>query len=526
VSANDESITIGLVAHHAFCPRRAWLEVHGEQTDTAQMAVGVKDHAAVDDESTSRSDRRRSVDVSSGQLKVHGRCDSVEVAPDGALAVVEHKAAPLRRRSVVTGPQEIQLALQAICLQEAGHDVASAAVWFSTTRKRIGVDLTDDLLDRARREVELTREVVDSRRPPDPLEDDDRCRACSHVSICLPDEHRRRSSARRIAVADPMGQILHLSTPGSRARLRRGRIEVISRDQEPVTVPLAQVAGVAVHGNVDVSSALLREILARGFPILWCSWSGKVIGWANPIDTPNGDARGPQHRLPAETRLQVTRSIVAAKIANQRGLLRRHKLEGREAMRPLADRARTANTVEEAVGFEGAAAAAYFRLLDGALRPDWATLAGRHARPARDAVNAALNLSYGLLLMDVLRAVVACGLDPSGGVIHSPGRNKPALALDLMEEFRPTVADSTVLWAINNGELKERDFRNDLGTVRLSERGRKALIAAYERRVASEFRHPRYGYRVTWRCAMEIQARMFLATVLSPDEEYEAIVTR
>lgn len=526
MTGQTESITIGLVAHHAFCPRRAWLEVHGEQTDTAQMAVGVKDHAAVDDASTSRSDRRRSVDVSSGRLNVHGKCDSVEVAADGGLAVVEHKAAPLRRRSVVTDAQQIQLALQAICLREAGHDVVSAAVWFSTTRKRVDVDLTDDLLDRARREVEQTREVVGSARPPDPLEDDDRCRACSHVSVCLPDEHRRRSPARRIAVADPMGQILHLSTPGSRARLRRGRIEVVSRDKEPATAPLAQVAGLVIHGNVDVSSALIREMLARGFPIVWCSWSGRVTGWANPVDTPNGDARGPQHRLPAETRLQVARTIVAAKVANQRALLRRHKLEGREALRPLADRARAATTVEEAVGFEGAAASAYFRLIDGALRPDWASLDRREARPARDPVNAALNLSYGLLLADILRAVVACGLDPSGGVMHSPGRNKPALALDLMEEFRPTVADSAVLWAINNGELKERHFRDDLGTVRLSERGRKALIAAYERRVTSEFRHPRYGYKVTWRRAMEVQARMFLATVLSPDAEYEAIVTR
>lgn len=175
---------------------------------------------------------------------------------------------------------------------------------------------------------------------------------------------------------------------------------------------------------------------------------------------------------------------------------------------------------------EGAAAAAYFRLFTGALRPDWATLSARHGRPARDPVNAALNLAYGLLLTDVLRAVVACGLDPYGGVMHSAGRNKPALALDLMEEFRPTVADSAVLWAINNGELKERDFKEDLGAVRLTERGRKALIAAYERRISSEFRHPRYGYRVTWRRAMEVQARMFLATVLSPESGYEAIASR
>lgn len=122
--------------------------------------------------------------------------------------------------------------------------------------------------------------------------------------------------------------------------------------------------------------------------------------------------------------------------------------------------------------------------------------------------------------------MVACGLDPAGGVLHSAKRNKPALALDVMEEFRSPVADSAVLWAINNGELGERDFRRDLDAVRLTQRGRKALIAAYERRATAEFVHPLFGYRVTWRRAMEVQARMFLAIVLSEMGAYRPISLR
>jgi CRISPR-associated protein Cas1 len=148
------------------------------------------------------------------------------------------------------------------------------------------------------------------------------------------------------------------------------------------------------------------------------------------------------------------------------------------------------------------------------------------SRPAPDFVNAALNLAYGLLLADVLRSVVACGLDPSGGVLHTAKRNKPALALDLMEELRAPVADSAVLWAINNGELRERDFRRDLDAVRLTERGRKAVIGAYERRASAEFTHPRFGYRVTWRRAMEVQARMSLGVVLGEMDGYRPIIVR
>lgn len=522
----SESITIGVVAHHVFCPRRAWLEVHGERTDTAQMATGSHEHRAVDDESSSRPDRLRAVDVSSARLGVHGRCDSIEVADDGGLTVVEHKAAPVRRRSVVTDANEVQLALQAICLEEAGRKVTGAAVWFSTTRRRVKVKLTDALRARAIREAADTRTVLDAEMPPAPLEDDDRCRWCSHVAVCLPDEHRRRVPARRIGVADPLGRVLHLTTPGSRASLRRGRIEVSERDEEPRTVPLGQVAGLVVHGNADVSSALTREMMARGFPIVWCAWSGRVVGWACSASSPNGDMRGAQHRLGEPMRLQVAREIISGKIRNQRYVLRRHKLDGRDELRTLADLAHRTNAIEGLFGVEGSAAASYFGVLGDALRPEWASFAGRTTRPARDGVNAALNVAYGLLLADVLRAIVACGLDPYGGVLHSAGRNKPALALDLMEEFRPLVADSTVLWAINNGELREADVRDDFGVTRLTMRGRKALIATYERRVSSEFRHPSFDYRVTWRRAMEIQARMFLGVVAGTIDRYEPIVMR
>lgn len=523
---NDSDLTIGLVAHHVFCPRRAWLELHGERTDTAQMAVGVQDHVTVDDHSTSRSVRRRSVDVASATLGVRGRCDSVEIAQDGSVVIVEHKATPVRRRAEVTEPQAVQLALQALCLREAGYDVRGAAVWFSTTRLRVDVELTDALLSRAVDAVAQTRRDLAASTSPPPLEEDDRCRLCSHVSVCLPDEHRGRVPARRIGVGDPLGRVLHLASPGSRASLRRGQIEVTVRDEPSVKVPMGQVAGLVVHGNADVSSALLREMLARGFPIVWCSWSGRVVGWACPADRPNGDARGPQHRLDPATALAVARAVVGGKVRNQRHMLRRYSLRGRDALLALAVRTARARSTAELFGVEGLAAATYFGAIGGALRPAWAEFSQRTPRPARDAVNAALNVVYGLLLADVVRAVVACGLDPSGGVLHSAGRNKPALALDLMEEMRPLIADSAALWAINNGELRAAHFRTELGTVRLTEPGRKALIATYERRVTSEFRHAVFGYRVTWRRAMEIQARMFLAVVLGECECYRPVIAR
>jgi len=150
----------------------------------------------------------------------------------------------------------------------------------------------------------------------------------------------------------------------------------------------------------------------------------------------------------------------------------------------------------------------------------------RTRRPAQDPVNAALNFAYGLMVAEAVRAVIACGLDPHAGFLHSSNRNKPALALDLVEEFRPAVGDSVVLGAFNNGEIRVSDFSSVLGSCRLRDGGRRALIEAYERRMATEFRHPLFGYQVTWRRALEIQARQILGVLDGSQSRYAAVRIR
>ncbi|MBN4844835.1 CRISPR-associated endonuclease Cas1, partial [Staphylococcus sp. EG-SA-29] len=151
---------------------------------------------------------------------------------------------------------------------------------------------------------------------------------------------------------------------------------------------------------------------------------------------------------------------------------------------------------------------------------------GRVGRGAVDPVNVALNYAYGMLTAEAIRAVAACGLDPHAGFLHSSGRNKPALALDLMEEFRAPVADSAVFRAFNNGELREESFDVSLGSARLTDQGRKAIIRAVEQRITAQFRHPLFGYSVTWRRALEIQARLVLGVIDGTQPTYRGVVTR
>jgi CRISP-associated protein Cas1 len=211
--------------------------------------------------------------------------------------------------------------------------------------------------------------------------------------------------------------------------------------------------------------------------------------------------------------------------------LRAGRRLGHIGPQPQRRRALTATSLPDLFGVEGDAAARYFAafstmLTDPVRNGEGLQFATRTRRPARDPVNAALNFAYGLLLGDAIRAVAACGLDPHAGFLHSSGRNKPALALDLCEEFRAPIADSVVLGAFNNGEIHAADFSTVTGGTNLRPSGRSALISAYERRVGTTFRHPTFDYDVTWRRAMEIQARMLLGVLDGTQPSYKGVTIR
>lgn len=524
---SDDPIPISLVAQAVFCPRRAWLEAAGEQADSAQMEAGYQAHARVDDPKQSRPGEWRSVGIHHAELGITGRCDLVTL-DEGHTQVVEYKAASVRRPPEVNESKIVQLHLQIMCLESAGVTIDSAAVYFTNHRKYIDVELSDAGRSVAVEWVRATRAIVEAKAAPAPLIDDARCRGCSHAGVCLPDEHRAEGVPRRISVADPDGEIMHVTVPGARVSLKSGRV-VVYRDEQLASLPLETIRGLVLHGNIDCSSALLRELMWRRLAVVWCSGRGRVVGWSQSADSPNGQVRVLQHVLSHDGSLLLAREMIVSKISNQATQLRRNSIPHVDVadFRVLAKRAKLANSLTELFGIEGEAAATYFQNFASMLRGTNASLwSGREGRHATDPLNASLNYAYSLLLGDCIRALVACGLDPSAGFLHSSNRNKPALALDLMEEFRAPVADSVVLRAFNNGELRESDFTSILGDCRIRDEGRKRLIAAYERRVQEEFSHPVYHYKISWRRAIEVQARMILGFLDGTAASYRGIRIR
>ena len=246
----------------------------------------------------------------------------------------------------------------------------------------------------------------------------------------------------------------------------------------------------------------------------------------------NGRPGGLLRRNPYES---LARRLVAGKIRNQRTLLQRNHVEPRAEvlrdLKDLAERAEQTAAIEELLGIEGYAARLYFGEFAGMIKLDGDgeflfDFAGRNRRPPRDPVNALLSLAYSLLTKDLTIASYAVGFDPFIGFYHQPRFGRPALALDLMEPFRPLVADSAVLSAINTRMVTEKDFVRAGPAVALTPEGRKGFFRAYELRMDTMITHPLFDYRVSYRRLLEIQARL-LARVLDGEiATYPVFVTR
>ncbi len=237
--------------------------------------------------------------------------------------------------------------------------------------------------------------------------------------------------------------------------------------------------------------------------------------------------------------LAFSRTLVAAKIRNSRVFLRRNFKAGNAAEREatldalarLADRAAHAPTEAELLGFEGEAAARYFRMFSTMLGdtardfPEF-SFEKRTRRPPADPINAMLSFAYALLTRTWLTALSAVGFDPYLGFYHRPRFGRPALALDMIEPFRPILADSAVIQVVNNGEVRADGFVAAGPAVNLKPQARRAFIAAYERRLDQEVTHPVFGYRVSMRRLLEVQARLLARFLCGEIDQYPHYLVR
>jgi CRISPR-associated protein Cas1 len=333
---------------------------------------------------------------------------------------------------------------------------------------------------------------------------------------------------------------LYLNTQGFRVGKSGAVLQVKDKEKVVQEVRIGEICQVNLMGNVQISTQAVQELCGIGVPVCYFSMGGWFYGITTGLNQKNVFLRRSQFRMSEDENFarSIARRLVAGKVRNQRTLLQRNHVEPKkrtlDGLREMAERAEEARGLEELLGIEGNAARLYFGDFAGMIKPDEERdtsgltfdFEGRNRRPPRDPVNALLSLGYAMLSKDLTVACYAVGFDPYVGFYHQPRFGRPALALDLMEPFRPLIVDSAVLRAINTGMVTEADFVRAGGAVVLKGSGRKGFMRAYELRMDELVTHPLFEYRVSYRRMLEIQSRLLARVLEGEIGEYPVFTTR
>lgn len=566
-----------------------WVEglfVHNRETVEGSLRhakLDDKQDALTPAEELSPEDRlhSRSVSLSSDELGLIAKMDLVEV-DGGAVTPVDYKrGAP--RKNEATGQLEawdadrVQLAVQALILRDNGYACEEGVIYYVATKQRVRVPVDEALQSQTLQALVDARAAAASEQVPPPLVDSPKCPRCSLVGICLPDEtwschaataanggERQQAlfdlglpstpslpiesngqEPRRLVSARDDLRPLYLNAQGLYVGKSGNVLKVKEKEKVVQEVRIGETCQVNLFGSVQMSTQAVQSLCENEVPIAYFSMGGWFYGVTQGLGVKNIYLRRDQFRLADVPSfcLRAARMLVSGKIRNQRTMLQRNHVEPPASalafLKCMQEDSERAGSLETLLGIEGSAARVYFENFAGMIKTDECDGASkngspeftfdflrRNRRPPRDAVNALLSLAYSVLAKDLTIVCHAVGFDPFLGFYHQPRFGRAALALDLMEPFRPLIADSAVLSAINTKMVTSADFIRTGEAVALKPEGRKAFFRAYEQRMDTLVTHPLFGYRVNYRRLLEIQTRLLARLLTGEISTYPVFVTR
>ncbi|GAB4142689.1 type I-C CRISPR-associated endonuclease Cas1c [Thermopirellula anaerolimosa] len=336
---------------------------------------------------------------------------------------------------------------------------------------------------------------------------------------------------------------LFVTTQGAYLKKDGEAVAVLIERKTRLRCPFINLGGLVCFGRVAVSPPLLGALAANGISVAFLSQYGRLLAVTRGFTPGNVILRRQQYRWAddAERSAEVARSCVLGKLANCRLNLRRaarehHDADAAAALNAAANRLQgalesllPALPLDTVRGIEGAAGADYFAVFSHLIQSTDSRFAftGRSRRPPRDPVNALLSFTYALLLNDVRSACEAAGLDSQVGFLHRDRPGRPGLALDLMEELRPIIADRVVLNLINRRQVRAKDFQwQPSGAVLLSENARRTVLQVFQERKSEVVTHPFLGEKMTLGLVPHIQARLLARFIRGDIDAYPPCVLR
>ncbi|MGC8742439.1 MAG: CRISPR-associated endonuclease Cas4g/Cas1g [Verrucomicrobiia bacterium] len=623
----EEYIPARMINEYVYCPRLFYYEfVDGVFKENADTLRGSAIHSRVDkgkgempvngggtpgnggdsekrkpdnNENNRDTIHSRSVTLSSDSLKVIAKLDLVEITAvkEGddkkyVVCPVDYKAGEPKKQSdglEIWDADKVQLALQCLLLRENGYECNEGIIYYSSTKQKAHLQITDDLIKWVIEQVNNARLAAKGEIPP-PLAGSSKCIRCSLAPVCLPDEtnflrnnpfteeqenkfkilfEKETASLKRdsISTGEEIRRLisprddtraLYLTTQGLKVGRRDETLEIKEENKLVETVRLKDVSHVALFGNIQITTQAIQALCEADIPVTYFSTGGWFYGITRGHSIKNVFLRIKQFQVAADEQKcsEIASKIIFAKIRNQRTMLMRNHVEPPKdiirKLKILSDEALKIRNVEELLGMEGIAANLYFENFGGLIKvndeiglvvenaeqvsqeqkensndaPMTFDFRNRNRRPPKDPVNALLSLAYSLLAKDCTIAALSVGFDPYVGFYHRPRYGRPALALDLMEEFRPLIAESAVITAINNRVISLKDFVRAGKSVNLTPEGRKKFFYIYEQRINTLITHPVFDYKVTYRRSLELQARILARTLIGEISNYVPFLTR
>ncbi len=343
----------------------------------------------------------------------------------------------------------------------------------------------------------------------------------------------------------------------------------MGKRERKMTIPLFKVEEVVVLGEITITTPALTRLLEARVPVTYLSKHGHYLGGLNPVLAKNSILRLAQHSAYADgaCRHRIAQRFVIGKLRNMRTILMRYARqypdpqinEQTESIKRCIQAAEQTqwnnsptaieeheidaepqNALENVViadnrmhslgsllGCEGAGSAAYFNVFKKLIKCNWPHgFSKRVRRPPTDPVNALLSYGYVILTSQVASILAGVGFDPYIGYLHASRYGKPALALDLMEEFRPIIVDSVVLSLLNNRQLSQGDFILELNSYRMTEATKRLFLEKFEERMQEVITHPVFEYKVAYRRCIELQARLLGKYLTGEIPEYTPFTVR
>ncbi|MCX6680775.1 MAG: CRISPR-associated endonuclease Cas1 [Methanothrix sp.] len=563
-----ELIPARMLNEFAYCPRLCYIEwVQGEFLDSADTVDGRFQHRRVDAGSDKAAEEFEKFHARSVYLSGAGiscRIDLLE-GDGGHVIPVDYKRG--EAPDIPEGayePERVQLCAQGLVLRENGFVCDEGIAYFVKSKKRVLIPFDDALVGRTMELIAALRIAADLGELPPPLQHSPKCNRCSLAGICLPDEitllkemevddaeaaknGREAGIEEEVALKEALpGRIRRLlpsrddAIPvyvvgrGNTVRKKEERLEIWSQDGKVSEPKLREISQLSLYGGVEITTPAMVELMQRGVPVIHFTHGGWFQGICLGTTHKNVELRIHQFQCAMDPKRSIllARKAIAGKIKNCRTLMRRNDPERSTSslnlMAKLAAEAEAASSSQSLLGIEGAAAECYFSRFANLLKEGGKdfSFTDRNRRPPKDPVNAVLSYLYGILVKDLFVTLLAVGFDPYLGFYHRPRYGRPALALDMMEEFRPLIADSVAINLFNNEELSKKDFIQTRAGVSLTSNGKKAVVAGYERRMETEIVHPIFGYKVSYRRVLEVQARLLARAISGEIREYPPFCTR